>query len=216
MRFSLDDRAPAVEFEDMVQLTFDALGDVPDFRGRKGRELDLGGILALIVAGLASGKNSFRQVASFGKRRKKDLIPMLGLKRPPSHATVWRIATRVDPNAIRRVLNRVGGEELRGRFDIAVSVDAKFMRGSRGEAGERAEIVMATDHSSGIVLDAAKVPHRSSELPVGRKMMKELARRPQVAVTTGDALYAENGAAEDIVRSGCDYVFKLKKTSLTS
>jgi hypothetical protein len=37
MRFSLEDTPPSVEFEDMVHLTFEALGKVPDFRKARGR-----------------------------------------------------------------------------------------------------------------------------------------------------------------------------------
>jgi hypothetical protein len=59
MRFSLSDRSPSVCFEDLVHCTFQALARVPDFRKARGRQLDLSGILALIVVvGLAFGHHS--------------------------------------------------------------------------------------------------------------------------------------------------------------
>jgi hypothetical protein len=71
MRFSLNDRSPSVGFEDLVHLTFKALADVPDFRKPRGRQLDLRGVLALIVVGLASGHHSFAAVAAFGRRSRR-------------------------------------------------------------------------------------------------------------------------------------------------
>lgn len=210
MRFSLEDRSPLVEFEDLVHLTFEALAEVPDFRKARGRQHDLKGVLALIVVGLASGHHSFAAIAAFGRRREDDLIPMLGLPRAPSHKTVWRIANGVAPEAIRGVLRRVGGEAIGDLFDVAVAVDGKCMRGSRTKSGEQPDVVMAVEHSTGVVLDAVDVPPGSSEKTVGRAMMRELAQSPQIAVFTGDALYADRPTARTVVGSGKHYAFKLK------
>ena len=210
MRFSLDDRSPLVEFEDLVHLTFEALAEVPDFRSARGRQHDLRGVLALIVVGLASGHHSFAAIAAFGKRRENDLIPMLGLPRAPSHKTVWRIANGVDPEAVRGVLNKVGGEELRGLIDVAVAVDGKCMRGSRTKSGDQPDVVMAVEHSTGVVLDAGEVPAGGSEKMVARAMIRRLARGPRIAVFTGDALYADGPTARAVEKSGKHYAFKLK------
>jgi hypothetical protein len=168
-------------------------------------------VLALIVVGLASGHHSFAAIAAFGRRREDDLIPMLGLPRAPSHKTVWRIANGVDPEATRGVLRRVGGEAIGGLFDVAVAVDGKCMRGSRTKSGEQPDVVMAVEHSTGVVLDAVDVPARSSEKTVGRAMMRELAQSPQIAVFTGDALYADRPTARTVVDSGKHYAFRSKR-----
>ncbi len=76
MGFSLDDRSPSVEFEDIVHLTSEALARVPDFRKARGRQHDPKGVLALIIVGLASGHHSVAAIAAFGKRREDDLIPL--------------------------------------------------------------------------------------------------------------------------------------------
>jgi hypothetical protein len=167
-------------------------------------------VLALIVVGLASGHHSCAAIAAFGRRREDDLIPMLGLRRAPSHATVWRIANGVDPEAVRKVLRKVGGEAVAGLYDLAVAVDGKWMRGSRTKGGDQADVVMAVEHSTGVVLDAVDGPAGGCEKIVGRRMMRELARKPQVALFTGDALYADRPTARAVVASGKDYAFKLK------
>ena len=210
MRFSLKDTSPAVDFEDLVHVVFRALAEVPDFRKARGKQLDLGGLLALIIVGLAAGQQNLAAVTAFGRRREDDLIPMLGLPRAPSHKTVWRIANGVDPAAIRMVLREVGGECLVEVFEAAVAVDGKCMRGSRTRAGDQADVVMAVEHSTGIVLDAVDVPPGSSEKTAGRGMIRALAKSPRIAVFTGDALYADRPTARAVVEAGKDYVFKLK------
>ena len=168
------------------------------------------GVLALIVVGLASGHHSFAAIAASGRRREEDLIPMLGLPRAPSHKTVWRIAGGVAPEAVRGVLRKVGGEELRGFLDLAVAVDGKCMRGSRTKSGDQANVVMAVEHSTGVVLDALDVPAGGCEKIAGRAMMRELARKPQIALFSGDALYADRPSARAVVDKRKHYAFKLK------
>jgi hypothetical protein len=217
MKYSLTDASPSVDFEDLVHATFEAIADVPDFRKARGKQLDLAGLLALIVTGLMSGHHSFRAIAAFGWRRQEDLIPMLGLPRAPSHKTVWRIANGVDPEAVRKVLVRVGGEAVGGLFDMAVAVDGKCMRGSRKKGGDQADVVMAVEHSTGVVLDSVDVPAGSSEKTVARSMIRDLAKHPRIAVFTGDALYADRPTAEIVEKTGKDYLFKPKGgTSLSS
>jgi len=210
MRFSLKDTSPAVDFEDLVHVVFRALAEVPDFRKARGRQLDLGGILALIIVGLAAGQLNFAAITAFGKRREDDLIPMLGLPRAPSHKTVWRVANGVDPEAIRKVLREVAGECLVELFDAAVAVDGKCMRGSRTKGGDQPDVVMAVEHSTGVVIDAVDVPAGGSEKAAGRAMIRDLAKCPRIAVFTGDALYADRPTARAVVEAGKDYVFKLK------
>lgn len=209
------DREPQVDFQRLMRVAFEAMAGVPDFRGSKGRQHKLQGVLTLMVLGLAAGLHSLARIAAFGKRR-KDLVRQLGLKRAPSHSTIWRVAVGVDREALRRVLDRVGGEELACRGSLVVAFDGKTMRSSRQEGGRAAQVVNAFEHNSGVVLGAMMSRGAGSELPAGRKLARELLRRsPQVAVVTGDALYAERSMARMVVAENRDYVFKLKKTSPT-
>jgi hypothetical protein len=124
------------------------------------------------------------------------------------------VAVGVDRVALRRVLDRVGGEELACRGSLVVAVDGKTMRGSRQEGGRAAQVVNAFEHNSGVVVSSVMSRGAGSELPAGRKLARDLLRRnAQVAVVTGDALYAERSLAEMVVAQERDYVFKLKKTS---
>ena len=46
-RIPVSDDAPTVAFEDAVQVVFDALGEVPEFRDPRGRRIELHGTLAV-------------------------------------------------------------------------------------------------------------------------------------------------------------------------
>ena len=138
---------------------------------------------------------------------------MLGLPRAPSHATVWRLAKGVSPEAIRKVLRKVGAEATSGFCDMAVAIDGKCMRGSRTRTGDQADVVMAVEHSAGVVLDTVDVPPGGSEKTAARSMMRDLAGSPRIAVFTGDALYADRPTARMVIGAGKDYVFKLKEAT---
>jgi hypothetical protein len=201
MRFSLEDRSPSVEFEDLVQVAFRAISKVPDFRKARGRRFDLGGLLALVV-GLASGHHSFAAIAAFGKRREDDPIPMLGLPRAPSRKTVWRIARGVSPGAVRLVLREVGAEATAGLFETTVAVDGKCMRGSRTKSGERPDVVIALEHPTGIVLDTLDVPPGSPEKIAARRMMRQLAKSPRIATSRASGRRSGRGGASRGIRPG--------------
>jgi len=213
MKISVKDKTPRAKLEEMVEETLKALEEVPDFRGRKGRQFELKAVLALVILGLGAGKKSLAEIARFGKRR-VGLIRALGLPRAPSHPTIWRVVTGVDREAMRAVLKRVGEAMVRAWQTLVVGIDGKQMRGSRQGNGKEAHVVMAWEHGSGVVLDSLMSPGPGTELATGRTMAEELfTEGTENIVVTGDALYANQGLAKAIVGAGQDYVFKVKKTS---
>ena len=84
------------------------------------------------------------------------------------------------------------------------------MRGSRTKSGDRSDVVMAVEHSTGIVLDAGEAPAGGSEKLVARAMIRRLAKGPQIAAFTGDAPYADGQFARAVEKSGKHCAFKLK------
>ena len=49
IRIPVEDSAPLVAFEDAVASVFDALGEVPEFRDPRGKQIELKGTLGLAV-----------------------------------------------------------------------------------------------------------------------------------------------------------------------
>ena len=202
------------KFQRVVPEVMDALGDVEDFRGENGRQYELWSLLGLVVIGLAAGLNSLAQIARFGQRR-RGLVRQLGMKRAPSHATLWRAVTHVKPAELGRALRRVGGKLLQERYRRVVAVDGKTMRGSRGAQGGPAQTVAICEHGTGAAVDSVEIRKRQCELTASRKAVKALLKeKPEVRVVTGDALYADEVLVADISKAGKDYVVKLKKIRL--
>jgi len=217
IRIPVEDSAPSVEFEDAVHLTFEALGEVPEFRGEKGRQIGLKGTLSMAVLAMASGRYSLRGIARWGKRREKSLVPLLGLCRAPSYSTVRRLLEGVDGRALRSALRATAAGLLAGKRRLVSAVDGKTLRGTKREDGRQTQVVTVVEHNTGVVMDAEAIPAYHSELTVGRRMMGELLDgNSHLLVGTGDALYAEQGLARKVVARGRDYVFKVKKTTRAS
>ena len=104
IRIPVEDSAPSVAFEDAVASVFEALGEVPEFRDPRGKQIELTGTLGLAVVAMTAGHTSYRRIETYGKLREETLIPLLGLERAPSDSTIRRIAQGVDPEAMRTVL----------------------------------------------------------------------------------------------------------------
>ena len=64
----------------MRRTLWDALGEVPDQRGRKGRQIPLPSILALSVAAMLSGADSLIALFRWGRRLRPEALKLLGFE----------------------------------------------------------------------------------------------------------------------------------------
>jgi len=216
MRVPGREDVPAAEFEDVVREVFEALKPVKDFRSLHGRQIELRGTLALIILALASGVQSYRRIALFGRQREGNLIPLLGLNRAPSASTVRRIVMGADQDEIREVLRRSGIAALAGRRVFKMAVDGKTLRGARRKDGSHVQVVDTSEPETGVVLDSRPCARNEGELTAGRKLFGEtLDRMPQVQTGTADALYPDEASAREVVDRGRDYLFKVKENKAT-
>src|SRR3954451_3557426 len=65
---------------------WEALGDIPDRGGAKGRRYPLRSVLTLSVAAMPAGGNDLCSSFRWGRRRRPAALYLLGLKRAPCHA----------------------------------------------------------------------------------------------------------------------------------
>ncbi len=209
----VDDRAPTVAFEDAVQFVFDALGEVPEFRSPRGRQIELQGTLALSVLAMTAGHSSYRAIEQYGKLREKTLIPLLGLTRAPSDSTVRRIVLGVDPEMVRGVLRKSGVKLLEDRRRLVTAKDGKVMRAARIEQKRSAHMVSVVEQNSGVIMDADRCKDGEGELTAARRLnAKPAAGKAEIAAETADALYSNAPDAKRAVDKGEVYIVKLKKT----
>ncbi len=187
IRIPVKDDAPTVAFEDAVQFVFDLLGDVPEFRSTRGRQIELHGTLALTVLAMTAGHTTYREIETWGKLREETLIPLLGLARAPSDSTIRRIVQGVDPQAVRGVLQKSAAMILSDRRRLVTAKDGKVMpgavrrrtlsrapqrarRAARIDEARSAHMVSTVEHNTGVIMDVDCCKLGEGELTAARRL----------------------------------------------
>ena len=83
---------------------WEALGEIPDRRGVKGRQYALRPVLVLTLAAMLAGANDLRAIFRWGRRLPKEALYLLGIKRAPCHAMYHYFFKALDVAAAERVL----------------------------------------------------------------------------------------------------------------
>ena len=121
----------------MTRTLWEALADVPDGRGRKGRQIPLQALLALSIAAMLSGADSLIAIFRWGRRLKPEALQMLGFDNSaaPCHATYHYVFRSIDGDALAAVLGKFAlGDAAPGQIAIKLA-PAKSAR--RREPGAR-------------------------------------------------------------------------------
>ena len=217
VRIPVQDSAPTVAFEDAVQTVIDALGEVPEFRDPRGKQIELLGTLALAILSTAAGYPTFRAIWAYGKLRENTLIPLLGLARAPSYSTIRRIVQGIDPEAMRKVLRESARFLLSDKRKLVTGKDGKMMRAARINDRRSAHMVSLVEQNSGVVMDVDYCKEGEGELTAARRLRgNPAAGKAEIVAETADALYTNAPDARRAVDSGEHYLVKIKKTRRTS
>src|SRR3954447_8963703 len=83
---------------------WEALGDIPDWRGAKGRRYPLRSVLTLSLAAMLAGGNDLCSIFRWGRRLPPEALYLLGLKRAPCHAMYHYFYKALDVAATEQVL----------------------------------------------------------------------------------------------------------------
>ena len=120
-----------------------ALTAVPDFRKRKGRRHPLPGVLGLVVLGLMANCRSLSAISRYAQIH-PDVLPPLGLPRPPSVPTLSRVLAGIDPAAVRAALLGFTQALLqrRGHTPCVAAID--MARACAGSTRARARLTSCT------------------------------------------------------------------------
>jgi predicted transposase YbfD/YdcC len=114
----------------MTQLLWDALGDVPDRRGRQGRQYELRSVLGIALAAMLAGANDLRAIWRWGRRLRPEALRLFGIEsgRSPCHASYHYFFQALDADALAATLGRDARGETTGGH---IALDGKTLRGSR-------------------------------------------------------------------------------------
>ena len=110
------------------RMLWETLGEIPDRRGKKGRQYPLRSVLVLTLAAMLAGANDLRAIFRWGRRLPKEALYLLGIRRAPCHAMYHYFFKALDVAAVEQVL----GAWARGAAPPGhVAIDGKRLRGSR-------------------------------------------------------------------------------------
>lgn len=187
------------------------LASVPDPRRPRGIRHALPGILAVAIAAVVSGAQSFTAIGQWAAGADEDLLTALGAtrRRVPSESAIRRTLARLDATALDTVLgawlwtrsHTVGARRV-------IALDGKTVRGARTADRVAPHLVAALDHHTGAVLGQLAVAAKSNEIPAVRTLLASFDLAG--AVVTVDAMHTQTDTAQLIVEAGGDYVFTVK------
>lgn len=133
----------------MARTLSDALREVPDRRGRKGRRIPLHAILALAIATTLAGSDSLIAIFRWGRRLRPEALQLLGFAdgSAPCHATYHHVFQSLDTDALSRVLGAFASADARGGH---IAIAGKTLKGSRRhDANPRCRVAAKTIKNRG-------------------------------------------------------------------
>jgi hypothetical protein len=187
---------------------WEALAEIPDRRGRKGRQYPLRALLALSLAAMLAGANDLITIFRWARRLPPEALRLFGLTRAPCHATYHYFFKAFDVDAAERVLGRWALAD--GALDH-VAVDGKRLRGSApsGHDGrEGVHLVAAFASRLGAVIGELRVAPGSNEITAALALLRSLPL--DGVVVTGDAEFCQRAICSAVRSRGGDYLFTIK------
>lgn len=187
---------------------WEALGEIPDRRGRKGRQYPPRSLLCLTLAAMVSGADDLMAVFRWGRRLPPEALGQVGLTQAPCHATHHYFFKAFDVVAAEQVL---GVWTRDGAALGHVAIDGKRLRGSAraGHDGhEGVHLVSAFASRLRAVVGQTRVGPGANEITTALALLKTLPLAG--SVVTGDAAFCQRAIRRSIRDRGGDYLFTVK------
>jgi predicted transposase YbfD/YdcC len=204
------------------------LAALPDPRDRRGLRHGLAGLLAVAVCAVLAGARSFTAIGEWAADAPPDVLaalgihadPWTGIVRAPHEATVRRVLTTIDGDALDTAIgtwlqstrtppNPAAAPTAAVTPWQAVAVDGKTLRGS-GPPGAQVHLLAAVDHATGAVLGQVAVDGKSNEITAFRPLLAgiDLTR----TVVTADAMHTQRDHAGFLTTDKhAAYIFVVKR-----
>jgi predicted transposase YbfD/YdcC len=216
-----------VNFPDAdISELLDMLRLVPEFRGERGREYDLGFILAVcVVATLAGAKNS-REITTAASGICQCQLMVMGARwdyfrncyRCPRRTAIWKVLANIDAAELDRITGKWLLAQARktkgegGEIEWVIAIDGKVLRGSWTDENDQVTLFSAMLHDKGVTVAQVRVPDGTNEIT----QVKALARQADIregepVLVTLDAAHCNKDTAEFIGgKPGWDYLITVK------
>src|SRR5829696_3099743 len=191
----------------MTRLLWDALGDVPDRRGRQGRQYELRSVLGIALAAMLAGANDLRAIWRWGRRLRPEALRLFGIEsgRSPCHASYHYFFQALDADALAATLGRYARGEATGGH---IALDGKTLRGSRRLDAAPLHVLSAFATELAAVIGDLVVPTEANEITAALTLLKGLPL--EGAIVTGDAIFAQREICRHVRDDKGHYLFVVK------
>lgn len=191
----------------MARTLWDALGEIDDNRGRKGRQYHLRSVLGIALAAMLAGANDLRAIYRWGQRLRVEALPLFDIKngKAPCHATYHYFFQSLDADALSRVL---GSYALDGTPPGHIAIDGKTLKGSRRLDDRAIHVLSAFSTDLGAVIGDLVVAPDKNEISAAVVLLKGLPLAG--AIITGDAIFTQREICQHIRDKNGHYLFVVK------
>ena len=176
-------------------------------------------IILIVLFAILAKCNEWTEIESFAKKKEKWLKKHLELPNGiPSHDTIQRVISLLDPNSlyadtINYLIEKINTLSSSNERDI-LSMDGKTSNGSKRSTGKNKEeqvvntmSVYSTNYGISLVQDY--ISEKTNEIPMGPKLLKKLNLKN--CVVTADALNTQVDTIKAILKGKADYVLPVKE-----
>jgi len=159
------------------------LGELIDFRVKRGRRIDFASLFSIIILGNLSGYFGYRKLAKFGKLHGAYFTELFNLKHPlPSYATYRFVLMNIDEQELIRVFNKWSCNYCDVNSGDWVSGDGKSLRSTVDNADNEHQdfqsVVSLFCQESGLVYKIATFrSKKEGEIGVVENLVKELENK---------------------------------------
>jgi len=184
------------------------LREVPDPRGKQGRDYRLWSILGLILVSMLCGRRGIRAAFFLGRRLNERERRSLGFSdgKTPCHATLTETLRVIDAAALADILGAACPVE--GGDARHIRIDGKTMRASKDGEGNATHVLSAFCAGLQSVLGHEASRGKGMEIPDALKLLDRLDLKGKIV--TGDAIFCQKSITAKIVEQEGDYVFPVK------
>ena len=194
----------------MARPLLDLLADLPDPRGRNGRQYPLAALLGLTLVAVLAGQTSLAAIAQFGRLRGHRLGHALGFKsgKMPCANTLAKLLRGLDADRLDALL----GEWLAGRHAAGwghIALDGKRLRGTRDGEVPGVHLLAAYAPQAAAVIAQMAVPATTNE---HKAALRRLGALPPLrgAVVTADAMFTHADFCDQVREKGGEYILSAK------
>jgi hypothetical protein len=200
------------------------LGEIPDPRGRNGRQHPLSAVLALACCAILCGARGYAAIAQWAHDHDIALMHRLGFtRRPPKSGGVRKVLMAVGPVALEVALTR-WAEALLGRIPAAdeglpdaFALDGKSARSSFDGLSKAVHLVSLVAHRSGQTIAQVEVPSGGTDKTNEHKAALRLLSGSVLEgrLITGDAILCQSDLSRRILDGGGHYFWVVKENQPT-